>query len=102
MIVSPRAQSQLVELSAYVSEHFGTAYGIRLNRRLTDAVDDLALMPTRHTRVRYLLGRRYVYRRTLVGDKHRLIFTVDESAMTVEVVRADLQSSDPSSLDGLP
>ena len=102
VVVSPKAQREARGLSDRVAEAFGDAYGDSVNRRIVAAIDSLDRMPTRFTRVRHLMGRRYVYRRVLVGRAHRVIFTVDEAARRVEVVRVDLQRSDPASLDDLP
>ena len=51
---------------------------------------------------RYLIGRQFVYRRVLVGTYYRVIFTIDEDARRVEVIRVDSQLSDPATLDDLP
>ena len=102
VITSLRADNQMDDHVRYVLDKYGDSYANRLSDRFRDAVEELREMPTRHTRVRYLIGRRFEYRRVLIGRKHRIIYTIDESEAIVEVVRADLQNADPSSLDDLP
>ena len=58
-------------------------------------------MPARHMRVRELRDRALDYRRALTG-KHRVIFTLSPGQDEVVVVRVDLQSSNPATLDDLP
>ncbi len=100
--VSAEAEDELQLMVDYVSDHFGLTYALRLDARIDEAIDSLAVNPERHMRIRYLVGRQLVYRRALVGKKRRLIFTIDEPALRVEVVRIDFQSSDPRTLDDLP
>ena len=95
-----REEASAMILSAV--ESFGERSGVVVQERIESAIDGLAANPTRHTRVRYLIGRQFVYRRVLVGSYYRVIFTVDEDARRVDVVRVDSQRSDPATLDDLP
>lgn len=100
--VSADADGELQIMVDYLAEEYGVTYALRLDALFDDAIDNLAINPKRHMRIRYLVGRQFVYRRVLVGKKRRLIFTIDEPEMRVEVVRIDFQSSDPRTLDDLP
>lgn len=107
VVVKGAARDELLAIAYYVADKYGLRYGARLEDKLEKAVYALSSVPKQHTRPRYLIGRQFVYRRVLVGEKHRVIFTLDEYArridvVRVDVVRVDLQSSDPATLDDLP
>ena len=99
--IADAAEADLDRIVDEVEQAFGHTYAQRLDARLTAAIEKITHMPARFTRVRALMDRRYDYRRVLSG-KHRIIFTLDEARNVVEVVRVDLQRSDPASLDDLP
>ncbi len=86
----------------YIADNYGDVYSDSLNERIVESTRSLTFNPERHMRIRHLVGRQFIYRRALVGKKRRLIFTIDEPALRVEVVRIDFQSSDPRTLDDLP
>lgn len=101
VITSTAAGNEISAIAEWVADAYGYVYGERVEVRLLKAIKDLGEMPGRHPRLRQLIGRRYVYRRVLV-NKHRIIFVIDEVRLVVEVVRVDLQSANPATLDDLP
>ena len=101
IIVSDEANRDLDAIIDVVEEKFGLRIAKRLDDRLSATISSLARMPTRHMRVPYLADRVADYRRALTGA-HRVIFTLSADESLVRVVRVDLQSSDPSTLDDLP
>ena len=100
--VSTAAQEEARSITDDLALDLGDGPSDRVNDQIRMAIRGLAANPTRHTRVRYLIGRRFVYRRVLVGSYYRVIFTIDEDARRVEVIRVDSQLSDPATLDDLP
>lgn len=100
--VKTEALEEIQFLLDYVDENYGRVYAERVASRIRLAINSLTDNPTRHQRVRRLAKTKPEYRRMLVGASHRVIFTVNEDARVVKVVRFDLQSSDPRSLDNLP
>lgn len=96
------ARSEALALVRYVAQQFGDGYADLISARILEVTDILSSNPTRHMRIRFLIGRQFEYRRVLVGKNHRIIFAINEADKIVEVVRIDLQSSDPQLLDDLP
>ena len=100
--VSTAAQEEARKIVDGLALDLGDGPSDRVNDRIRLAIRSLAANPTRRTRVRYLIGRQFVYRRVLVGSYYCVIFTIDEDARRVEVVRVDSQRSGPATLDDLP
>lgn len=102
VVVNTAARSERDAFILYYAMNYGDGSADRIQTRIDSAITGLDEMPRRHTRVAYLRDRLFEYRRVLVGKKHRVIYTVDDERRLVEVVRVDLQSNDPASLDDLP
>ncbi len=101
LIVADGAAEQFLDIINFVADEFGFVYADPLETAIKAGVDSTLEMPRRHTRMRELLNRKYEYRRGLVG-RHGIVFTIDDGAGVVEVVRVDLESADPRTLTDLP
>ena len=58
--LSKAAEGEQDAIVTYWQEHYGDRPAVRLDLQFDEAIDGLAANPTRHTRVRYLIGRQFV------------------------------------------